>query len=128
MRAGILAAIMAIGLVSCGSVKSEAQRLKFCPPNTEEDTRLVLDLGSTNEISLGELFRRLDALGLKHEDAKADNVVHKCENVEPIPNARSYKVYAGVDSSRKFSRNYLVVVDESEAVRYIEARHAYRAP
>jgi len=109
-------------------MKSEAQELKFCPPNTEEDTRIILELGSADDIDLSDLLNHLDSIDIKYEEAKADNLIHKCDNVKPIPHAQSYKAYAGVDASKKFSRNYLIVADESGTVRYIEARHSYREP
>lgn len=122
---GILAVL---GMMSCGSNRSEAQGLRFCPADIEADTREALDLEQADEVTLDQLFARLNALGLTYEEAKSDNVLRKCGDVSPIPNAQTFKVYAGVDASKNFARNYLVVADAKGLVRYIEARHAYRAP
>lgn len=128
MRFRLLSVTLVMGLVACGSANSEANELKFCPANSEEDTRKTLDLGSGQEVNLDELLARLDSRELSYEPANTDNIPRKCENPERIPDARTYMVYAGVDASKAFARNYLIVADAAGHVRYIETRHAYRAP
>jgi hypothetical protein len=128
MRFGLLYATLVMGLAACGSAMSEANELKFCPANSEEDTRETLDLGSAQELNLDELLMLLDSREVSYELAHTDNIPRKCENFERIPDARTYMIYAGVDASKNFARNYLIVADAAGHVRYIEARHAYRAP
>ena len=128
MRFRLSFVTLVMGLVACGSAISEANELKFCPANSEEDSRKTLNLGSAQHVNLDELLARLDSREVSYELADTDNIPRKCENPERIPDARTYMVYAGVDESKTFARNYLIVADASGRVRYIETRHAYRAP
>ena len=125
---GIASALIFAVIMACSSMESNASMLRFCPADEEADARHVLNLGDDSSVELDDLLTRASSLGYNYEVTNADNISRKCDDAEIIPEAQTYKIYAGFDETNTFTRNYLVVAESSGTVRYIEARHSYRAP
>lgn len=123
----LVVALIVVSMTACSIVVSKASTLKFCPAEEEADARRVLDLGDESSFALDDLLAHASSLGYNYEVANADNIPRKCEEAEIIPEAKTYTIYAGFDETNTFVRNYLVVAESSGTVRYIEARHSYRA-
>lgn len=125
---GVVTVLISVGMISYSSMDSKASTLRFCPADEEADARDVLNLSDDASLELDDLLARAASLGYKFEVAKVDNTLRKCASAEVILEAITYKIYAGFDQTNTFVRNYLVVAESSGTVRYIEARHSYRAP
>jgi hypothetical protein len=107
---------------------SDELRLEFCPGSFETEAREVLHLGKSTSIKLDELLLELEELDIYYEKSKIDKTPLGCDTYDPELISIAYKVYAGFDDTREYTRNYLILADEKGIIRYIDNRYSYKIP
>ncbi len=122
------AGFLTLMVLSLGIPVAVAGTLQFCPPNSEDEARSALGIGSRSNISLAKLKEVLKSKGIGFERKSNRKAAINCGVSNDLDRVELYFVYGDYVEAERYKRTYILVSDDKGVVRYIQEHHQFLPP